>query len=92
MIPGPPDNTLAAAERLYPGKVGALEWHHIWPKYIGGARGGLQVSLPAEYHQLITKTFRDFVAYGSGPIPRDQAMAIMRDVYRQLTIRGFPLR
>jgi hypothetical protein len=57
---------MAVAAARYPGKAGKFEYHHIWPKYLGGARNGPTARIDAAYHQMITNKFREYAAYGEG--------------------------
>jgi hypothetical protein len=52
------------AEKLYPKLAGKFQDHHIIPQYLGGAKDGATVRLPAAYHQLITNEFRALAPYG----------------------------
>jgi len=54
----------ADAEKAYPKLAGKFQEHHIIPKYLGGAKDGETVRLPAAYHQLITNEFRKLAPYG----------------------------
>jgi RHS repeat-associated protein len=77
------------AEALYPKLLAqtAMQDHHIFPKYMGGALEGLTVPLEAPYHQVITNAFRDAWAYGQGIAPTlEQAKQIMLDVYSKLPL------
>ena len=51
--------------KLYP-KLGkkADQLHHVFPKYLGGAKDGELAKIPAAYHQLITNEFRALAPYG----------------------------
>ena len=83
---GPGEGLMEEAQQAYPKKTG-WEWHHIWPKYIGGPGDGPRVHLPAAYHQWVTNAFRRAWAYGQGIWPNAQELAeIMAQVYGE-----FPL-
>lgn len=69
------------AQDLYPKKAGKIEYHHINPKYLGGAANGAMVPLDAAYHQLITNEFRRLHSYGKGPVSPEEAIKIMEEVY-----------
>jgi RHS repeat-associated protein len=77
---GPGKELLKHATDLYPKKCGKFEWHHIIPRYVGGAKDGLMVKIPAEYHQLITNAWRETVKYGSGP----QSQEVIRNALQQI--------
>lgn len=83
-------NGLSEGALKYPGKVGRWEWHHVEPKYLGGAANGDRRFLPAEYHQLITNAFRELAAYGNGAVSAARQSQIMRDVYARFPIDLFP--
>jgi hypothetical protein len=74
------------AEAKYPGKLGLYEWHHFWPRYLGGPADGPRYRLPAGYHQLITNAFREKHGYGVPPPSRARAEEIMMEVYAQFPI------
>lgn len=76
----------AEAEAKYPGKVGLYQWHHFWPRYLGGPADGPMFRLPAGYHQLITNAFREQYAYGRPRPNAEDAQAIMMKVYAQYPI------
>jgi hypothetical protein len=76
----------AEAERLYPGKVGQYEEHHVWPRYLGGPPDGQTFRLPAPYHQLITNAFRRRWPYGQEKPSEAQAKNIMLLVYSEYPI------
>ena len=69
------------AEELYPNLAGKTQWHHIFPKYLGGDPNGPLVELNAAYHQLITNAFRAEWAYGQGAPSLEMALEIMAKVY-----------
>ena len=76
------------AKGLYPklaNKVDQL--HHVIPKYLGGAKDGLLVKLPAAYHQMITNAIRSLAPYGN-KVQRSQQEVhdILQKVYEK-----FPL-
>jgi hypothetical protein len=74
------------AARRYPKKVGR-ECHHIFPQYLGGAKKGATVSVPAAYHQAITNAFRKELSYGQGLRPDTaEATRIMKKVYSKLPL------
>ncbi len=67
-------------------KVGIYEWHHFWPRYLGGPANGPRYRLPSDYHQLITNAFRQKYAYGQ-PLPSpEDARIIMMEVYAEYPI------
>ena len=76
------------AQEAYPNKTGK-EFHHITPRYLGGAANGPTVELDAAYHQLITNEFRRTAPYGQdlknilSPAERQQ---IIDDVYAKLPL------
>jgi hypothetical protein len=76
----------AEAEAKYPGKVGLYQWHHFWPRYLGGRADGPMFRVPADYHQLITNAFREEHAYGLGPPSATRAQEIMMKVYARYPI------
>lgn len=76
----------AAAERIYPEKVGLYEEHHFWPRYLGGPSNGKTFRLPAAYHQLITNVFREQHPYGRPKPSEQEARKIMLKIYSQYPI------
>jgi hypothetical protein len=73
---------IADAEALFPKLAGKFHDHHIIPQYLGGAKDGLTVRMPAAYHQLITNEFRRLAPYGQSVRPAGEALInILRDVY-----------
>jgi hypothetical protein len=76
----------AEAERLYPGKVGQYEEHHVWPIYLGGREDGPRYRVPAPYHQLITNAFRQRWSYGRDKPNEQDAKEIMMKVYSEYPI------
>jgi hypothetical protein len=76
----------AEAERLYPGKVGQYEEHHVWPLYLGGLPDGPKFRVPAPYHQFITNAFRRQWNYGKGKPNEQEAKQIMLKVYSEYPI------
>jgi len=81
---------LAAAARKYPKLANAADqWHHIWPKYLGGAADGELAKLPAAYHQLITNLFRKKFPYGL-PRPSPEIVEpILKKIYDKLPVSPF---
>jgi RHS repeat-associated protein len=77
---------LAAADAKYPGKAKKFELHHIWPKYLGGAKNGPVVKLPASYHQMITNEFYKHAPKLSGALSTSEFNKIASKVYK-----AFPL-
>ena len=81
------DDLIRDAQKLYPGKAGKTEWHHIEPKYLGGAFDGPLSPLDAAYHQVITNEFRRLHSYGKGKISNcDDRKKIMKQVYEKLPL------
>lgn len=80
------DDAVQAAQKLYPGKAGKIEQHHVTPKYLGGDPKGPAVPLDAAYHQQITNEFRRLHPYGSEAPSPEQVGRIMEQVYER-----FPL-
>ena len=71
------------AKELYPKLAEkAAQLHHVIPKYLGGAKDGALVKIPAAYHQLITNAFRTLAPYGKG-ISRtaEEVTNIVKQVY-----------
>jgi len=64
--------------------------HHIEPKYLGGPKNGTTVPLDPEYHQNITNAFRNARPYGRGPVSAEERLRIMKEVYKQFPIPGWP--
>jgi RHS repeat-associated protein len=81
------------AEAKYPKLVKfGIQAHHVIPKYIGGARDGVQRLVPAPYHQLITNAFRAEAKYGKGLIYSvDEIADICAKVYARYPIDSFPI-
>ena len=83
---GPGEGLMEGAQQAYSGKIG-WEWHHIWPKYMGGPEDGPGVWLPASYHQLITNAFQAEWARGQPFYPSPwEAYEIMEAVYSKFPI------
>jgi RHS repeat-associated protein len=81
------------AQVLYPRLANmAAQWHHIIPKYLGGAANGLMVRIPAAYHQLITNAFRAEYAYGQALPTAERLMQIVINVYSRYPIPLLPWR
>ena len=59
----------------------ADQWHHIVPKYLGGAKKGLRVRIPAAYHQEITNAFRKAWAYAQGKPDPEDLQRVLREVH-----------
>ncbi len=77
------------AGRKYPGKAGKLEFHHVLPRYLGGAVNGTTVVLDAAYHQLITNAFRNAMQYGSVGIRSlslGEVGELLHQIYRSLPL------
>lgn len=77
----------AEAEKAYPKLAGKFNEHHVMPKYLGGAKDGPTVRIPAAYHQLITNEFRRLAPYGQ-TIARsaEEVGRIMVQVYSKYPI------
>lgn len=76
------DHLLNSAIQLYPKLAERWNWHHIRPKYLGGAIDGAKVHLNAAYHQLITNEFRTLWPYGRGIKPSPSELDdIVKRVY-----------
>jgi hypothetical protein len=85
------DDLVKAAEELYPKKVGKFEFHHPFPKYMGGEEKQSLIKLPAPYHQQITNEFFKYWPKKLKGQPKvyptaQQAHEIMQKVYSK-----FPL-
>ena len=67
-------------------KKAGEEWHHLYPKYLGGPEDGPVVRLPASAHQAITNMFRELAPYGKDLLSPDKANAIIQKVYESLPL------
>jgi hypothetical protein len=85
-VPPSLSELFAEYDPLYPLKALKTELHHVIPRYLGGARNGELVRLPASYHQLITNAFRKLWSYGQDPPMAEELGEILEDVYSR-----FPL-
>ena len=77
------ESLTADAEKLYPKLAKkADQLHHVFPKYLGGAKDGELAKIPAAYHQLITNEFRALAPYGQ-KIQRtaEEVERILQQVY-----------
>ncbi len=84
---------IGEASQVFPKKAARPdEWHHVQPKYLGGRVNGPQVKIPAAYHQRITNLFREKAPYGRPPLRASEVQRVMKEVYRQYPITGFPRR
>ena len=73
---------LKEAQARYPKKAGQMQWHHIDPIYMGGARNGKLIQIDAAYHQMITNEFRSHHAFGIRKMLDEAARRnIMQEVY-----------
>ena len=72
---------LKEAQARYPKKAGHMQWHHIDPKYMGGARNGKLIQIDAAYHQMITNEFRKWQSYGLDKLEESARRSIMQKVY-----------
>lgn len=72
---------LKTAQKLYPNKAGKIEFHHITPKYLGGAKNGPLVPIDASYHQVITNDFRVLWPYGKGVPSATELQNIKKQIY-----------
>ena len=77
------DELLSAAQKAYPGKAGVTEFHHVTPKYIGGAANGPTAPLDAAYHQQITNEFRSLWPYGGRQPTLQELQEVMEKVYQK---------
>jgi len=76
------------AKGLYPKLANkADQLHHVVSKYLGGAKDGVTVKLPAAYHQLITNAIRDAAPY----LPKVQRSAEEVHEILQKVYERFPL-
>ena len=59
-----------------------MQWHHVEPIYMRGARNGKLIQIDAAYHQMITNEFRSHHAFGTRIMLEDAARRdIMQKVY-----------
>ena len=59
-----------------------MQWHHVEPIYMGGARNGKLIQIDAAYHQMITNEFRSHHAFGISKMLDEAARRnIMQEVY-----------
>jgi hypothetical protein len=72
---------LKEAQARYPNKAGHMQWHHIDPIYMGGARNGKLIQIDAAYHQMITNEFRKWQSYGLDKLEESARRSIMQKVY-----------
>jgi hypothetical protein len=75
--------------KAYANKCGRWEYHHIISRYIGGAKNGLKVKLPAEYHQLITNAIRQQIPFKSGPQSAEKILNTIKIVYGKYPISSY---
>ena len=75
------------AQEAYPNKTGK-EFHHITPRYLGGAANGPTVEVDAAYHQLITNEFRRIATYGRDytGLSSAERQEIMNQVYSKVPL------
>lgn len=77
------DELVKSAQKMYPNKAGKIEFHHITPKYLGGATKGPLVPLDGAYHQVITNEFRLLWPYGKEIPSKSELNEILDQVYRK---------
>lgn len=82
------DDLVKAAQQKYPNKAGKIEYHHVEPKYLGGASKGTTVPINAAYHQMITNEFRSLWPYGKGIPSPAQLNEILMNVYSKYPLPG----
>jgi RHS repeat-associated protein len=75
------DDLIAQARSQYPKLAGIYQYHHIFPKYLGGSSNEGIVMVDAAYHQVITNAFRSLWTYGGGKPALDVAQQIIIEVY-----------
>ncbi len=80
---------LKEAQARYP-KHHGYHQHHIVPMYLGGARDGATVRLPAAYHEAITQAFRREWSYSrrelGSQIEPPELLRILTTVYSEYPI------
>jgi hypothetical protein len=76
------------AKDLYPKLANkADQAHHVVSKYLGGAKDGITVKIPAAYHQVITNAIREAAPY----LPKIQRTAQEVQEILQKVYDKFPL-
>jgi RHS repeat-associated protein len=87
---GTPAKSLGAsvsdAKSAYPNLAGIMEWHHVWPKYLGGPNRGPVVRINAAYHQVITNAFRKAWPYGNRIPTTQELRRLIRQIYSNFPI------